>query len=115
MSKTFILQQWDGETLPDSTTYHLPDSDTFIQFLQKTNARQEPVTIDRLRNYPGCEHYNDQQADEILNLLNQLALIILELEPQEQTTCIDNQHVVHLNQNKAQDCVPISSTQNKAA
>lgn len=115
MSKIINLRKRFLEPPATSKADHLPNTQSFIQFLQKTNPRQESVTIERLRSYHGCEHYNDQQADEILNLLNQLALIILELEPQKQTTCIDNQHVVHLNQDKGQDCVPISSTQNKAA
>lgn len=115
MSKILNLQKRVVEAPPDSISNHLPNSDTFIQFLQKNNPRQEPVTIDRLRSYPGCEHYNDDQAAEILDLLNQLALIVLGLEGQKETTCIDNQQVVHLDQDDGQDCVPISSTQNKAA
>lgn len=115
MSKIFNLQKRVVDAPPNSSNNHLPNSDTFIQFLQKNNPHQEPVTIDRLRSYLGCEHYNDDQAAEILDLLNQFALIVLELATSKDITCIDNQQVVYLNQDDEQDCVPISSTQNKAA
>lgn len=94
---------------------NLSYNDDFIRFLEKTNPSQSPVTIERLRSYPGCEHYNDQNANEIMELLHQMALIILELHDQENSICIDNQHFVNLESEKHSSVIPISFSQNKAA
>jgi len=33
------------------------------------------LTLDQFRTYPGCEHYNDEEANQIISSLRGLALI----------------------------------------
>jgi hypothetical protein len=54
------------------------DYDEFIKYLEKTNPKKKPMTIERLRTYPGCENYTDEEAEDILKLLHKLAAIIIE-------------------------------------
>ncbi|MET6997817.1 hypothetical protein [Chitinophaga defluvii] len=39
----------------------------------------EKLTPEMLRGYPGCEHYNDEQAHEIINTIEKLAIILLDV------------------------------------
>lgn len=95
---------------------NLSGTDDFIRFLQKTNPNQEPLTIERLRSYPGCESYTDEQAKDILNLLNELATIILEISPSKNIICIDNQYIVNSNSQPGDETIPLfSNEKNKAA
>lgn len=45
----------------------------------------EPLTPDLLRQFPGCEHYADEQAREIVSTLRQLAGILYNLAISEET------------------------------
>jgi len=40
--------------------------------------KKDPLTVEKLRTYPGCEHYTDEQAEEIVSSIEILAEICLE-------------------------------------
>ena len=63
------------------------------------NPEFEPLTIEKLRTFKGYENTGDQQATEILESIQQLALILyvsVKNTPVNSTNTIDNQLVVHL-------------------
>lgn len=61
------------------------------------NSRQETgLTIDKLRKFPGCEHYTDEEAEKVVKSLRQLSEILV-LIPDIRNYLIDNQYVVYLN------------------
>lgn len=98
---------------------HLPDfsnNDDLITYLKKNNPDKNPMNIDRLRSYPGCENYTDQQAEDILKLLNELATIILEVTPPKNNYCIDNQYFVNSYSQSGSKTIPLfNNEKNKAA
>lgn len=69
---------------------------------ERKKAKREPLTPEKLRKTPGLENLNDQDALAAIDTIQKLASIFFEIGCLTQTTCIDNQQVVHLNQqNKA--------------
>lgn len=94
----------------------LNNDNDLITYLRQSNPSQKPICIDRLRSYPGCENYSDEEAESIIKLLNELATIVLEMTPAKKMICIDNQQVV--NSQKKTGCKTISAItdiKNKAA
>jgi hypothetical protein len=87
--------------------------DDYIAFAQKVNPKMEPLTIERLRGYPGCENYTDDQAASIIQTLEQFALILFEIAHQKESIFIENQQVVSLNQDKPPDTIPIDMNKTK--
>jgi hypothetical protein len=57
------------------------------------------LTPEKLRSYRGCEHYTDEEAEQVISSLKKLAGILLEM-PQTKNYVIDNQFVVYLNNTK---------------
>lgn len=49
------------------------------------------MTIDELRKYPQCEHYSDEQARNILQTLENLAVFLFEFTCRKNGMVIDNQ------------------------
>ena len=49
------------------------------------------MTINELRAYPNCGHYTDEQADNILRTLDQIAGILFDYTCQQYGIVIDNQ------------------------
>ena len=39
------------------------------------------MTIEQLRKYKGCEHYSDEEAEEVVSSLRTLAIILIETWP----------------------------------
>ena len=39
----------------------------------------EKLTIEELRAFPGCEHYTDEQASEIVETIYQLCLLLFDM------------------------------------
>ncbi|GAA3919567.1 hypothetical protein GO495_21540 [Chitinophaga oryziterrae] len=37
------------------------------------------LTIQELRTFPGCEHYSDEQAEEIVESIYQIALLVFDI------------------------------------
>ena len=73
------------------------NNDELIAYLEKINHKKVPLTIERLRSYPGCEKYTEEEAEDIIQLLNELARIILEHVAYKNSICVDNQYIVYLN------------------
>jgi hypothetical protein len=57
------------------------------------------LTVSKLRTYPGCEHYSDEEAEKVVQSLRQLSEIIANT-PQIKNHLIDNQLVVYLSNDK---------------
>lgn len=79
-----------------------------IAFAKNINPKKEPLTIEKLRTFPGCEHYSDEEATRIVQTIEQLAIILFK-----SLTCIDNQQVVHLEKNTGSEIIPIESPSTK--
>jgi hypothetical protein len=56
----------------------------------KSKSNPKPLTPDSLCNLPGCEHYSDEEAIEIIHTLDQLARIFLKAAMSSGTR-LDNQ------------------------
>jgi hypothetical protein len=65
---------------------------------ERKNAKREPLTAEKLRKTQGLENLSDQEALEAIETIQKLASIFFEIGCLNQPTCIDNQQVVHLNQ-----------------
>jgi len=64
------------------------------------NPGFETLSIEKLRTFPGYENLSEQQALEVLDLIQQLAVILygtLKSIPFNKPNSIDNQQVVYLN------------------
>jgi hypothetical protein len=57
-------------------------------FAQAINPKKEPLTVEKLRTFSGCEHYNDEEAEQVVQTIQQYALILVE--------CISKAKVVPL-------------------
>lgn len=69
------------------------------------------MTIEQLKKYKGCEHYSDEEAQEIVENLRIFAKTIIEVWPY---ICIDNQPIRHLDKNISGNSL-ISNQLNTAA
>ena len=87
--------------------------DDYIAFAQKVNPKMEHLTIEKLRSYPGCENYTDDQAASTIQTLEQFALILFEIAHQKEGICIENQQVVYLGQDKRPETIPIDINKTK--
>ena len=47
-------------------------------FAQAINPKKEPLTVEKLRTFPGCEHYSDEEAELVVQTIHQYALILFE-------------------------------------
>ncbi len=54
----------------------LPTPEECIALSQKLNPKKEPLTVEKLRSFPGCQQYTDQEATEIVDTVHQLVAII---------------------------------------
>jgi len=71
-------------------------------FEERKKAKREPLTPESLRKGKGLENLSDDEAKEAVGSIKKLAAILFEMACHNETTCIDNQQVVHLiEQNKA--------------
>lgn len=59
-----------------------------VAFAQDINPKKEPLTIEKLRTFPGCEHYSDEEAEQVVQTIHQYAVILFE--------CVSKAKVVHL-------------------
>lgn len=69
---------------------------------KKRKGKSEPLTPEKLRKRPGLENLTDEEALMAIDTIKKLAAIFFEIACHKEVICIDNQHVVNLNQeNKA--------------
>lgn len=47
-----------------------------ISFAEEANPRKEPLTVETLRKFPGCQGYSDKEAANIVQTIHQLTAII---------------------------------------
>ena len=52
------------------------------------------MTIDELRKYTNCGHYTDNEAKEIIQTLENLAVILFDFTCRKNGMIIDNQLVI---------------------
>jgi hypothetical protein len=50
-----------------------------IQYSKETNPKRKKLTIETLRMFPGCGHYNDDEATEIVETIDKLCLLAFEM------------------------------------
>ena len=73
-------------------------NNTSLEQLVKTiNPEGNPLTVEILKSIPGCEHYNEAQALEIIQTLEKLSAICYSIVNTEKIHNIDNEQVVYLN------------------
>ena len=77
-----------------------------IAFAHKINPRRQPLTIEKLRSFPGCEHYSDEEAGIILQSFEQLTAIIFDATASNQNLCGSEGQVVYLSDNNQPAQIP---------
>jgi hypothetical protein len=82
-------------------TNHPPlnDIDACIAYAHKINPKRQPLTIEKLRSFPGCDHYTDEEAAGIIQSFQQLTAIVFEATTCGQNSCDSDLQVVHLESN----------------
>lgn len=78
------------------------------------NPSKEPLTAEKLRTFPGCEHYSLEEAEQLVRAIDQLARLLFECH-QDKSICIDNQQVVNLKEEQNEPKVISLTAKNKAA
>ena len=74
----------------------LNDIDAAIAYAHKINPKKQPLTIEKLRSFPGCEHYNDEEAAVIIQSFQQLTTIAFETITYRQSSCSSESESVYL-------------------
>lgn len=49
------------------------------------NPKKEPLTIERLKKFKGCEHFTDAEAEEVLLGIKTISALLIEFLKEEQT------------------------------
>ena len=93
-------------------TFPTKATESLLMLAQSINPQKEHLTVEKLKTFPGCEQYDDEQAKTIIQSLEQLALIIFGLTAQNPMICIDNQQDVSLYPEKNATVIPITTHQN---
>jgi hypothetical protein len=81
------------------TIHPLNDIDACIDYAHKANPKKQPLTIEKLRSFPGCEHYSDEQAAAIIQSFQQLTAIAFETITYGQSPCSSESEIVYLENN----------------
>jgi hypothetical protein len=55
------------------------------------NLKIKAMTIEELKSYPNCDHYTDEQAEDILRTLDKLASVIFDYTCHQYGIVVDNQ------------------------
>jgi hypothetical protein len=98
MAKVIQLQNQPTETINEADI-----ASRFKSILkQRQKGQMEPLTVEKLKRRPGLESLTDAEALQAIDTIKKLAAILFATACRKEASCIDNQHVVHLNQeNKA--------------
>lgn len=70
---------------------------SFEELMKTINPDGNSLSVDILKIYPGCEHYTETQALEIIQTLEKLSAICYSIVNAEKIHTTDNQQVVYLN------------------
>lgn len=84
----------------------LDNIEACIAFAHKINPKRQPLTIEKLRSFPGCEHYSDEEAENIIQSFEQLTAIIFEATTTGQNLCDSDGQVVYLSDNNQPAQIP---------
>lgn len=84
----------------------LDNVEACIAFAHKINPKRQPLTIEKLRSFPGCEHYSDEEAVNIIQSFEQLTAIIFEATTTGQNLCSSEGQVVYLSDNNQPAQIP---------
>ena len=49
-----------------------------IALAESLNPKKQPLTIEILKTFPGCDQYSDEEATQIIQTFEQLTVIIFE-------------------------------------
>ena len=67
-------------------------------FAQAINPKKEPLTVEKLRTFPGCEHYSDEEAELVVQTIHQYALILFECVSKAKVVSLkDTNNISYLN------------------
>jgi hypothetical protein len=77
----------------------LNDIDACIIYAHKIIPKKQPLTIEKLRSFPGCEHYSDEEAALIIQSFQQLTTIAFETITYGQSPCSSESEIVYLDSN----------------
>lgn len=84
----------------------LIDVEACIAYAHKINPKRQPLTIEKLRSFPGCEHYSDEEAAGIIQSFEQLTAIIFDATVTGQDLCSSEGQVVYLSDNNQPTQIP---------
>jgi hypothetical protein len=84
----------------------LDDVKACIAYAHKINPKRQPLTIEKLRSFPGCDHYSDEEANNIIKSFEQLTAIIFEATTSGQNLCSSEGQVVYLSDNNQPTQIP---------
>ncbi|OQP60105.1 hypothetical protein A3860_34820 [Niastella vici] len=84
----------------------LDNLEACIAFAHKINPKRQPLTIEKLRSFPGCEHYSDEEAQNIIQSFELLTAIIFEATTTGQNLCNSEGQVVYLSDNNQPAQIP---------
>ncbi len=84
----------------------LDNVEACIAFAHKINPKRQPLTIEKLRSFPGCEHYSDEEAGSIIQSFEQLTTIVFEATTTGQNLCSSEGQVVYLSDNNQPAQIP---------
>lgn len=85
------------------------------------NPNFKPLTVEKLKTFPGYENISESEANEVVEAIHQFALVLygtVKNEADENIHTIDNQQVVYLNKENSDQnpVIPIfQKSKNKAA
>jgi hypothetical protein len=96
-----------------TTHPHLNDIDASVAYAHKINPKKQPLIIEKLRSFPGCEHYSDEEASGIIQSFQQLTAIAFETITYNQSPCRSEPEIVYLE--STNQLPQITEPNNKAA
>jgi hypothetical protein len=88
------------ELFPQNETESVISQRFKIILEQRKKQAKEPLTPDKLRKRLGLENISDEEAIQTIQTIKDLASLFFEIACLKEPICIDNQHVVSLNQQK---------------
>jgi hypothetical protein len=88
-----------SQNLNDTVGIFFTDDD--VKNIEKMNPHQEPLTVEKLKTFSGCENYDAKEATEIVKTIRQIALLLFQCTYTEKILSIDNQLDVNLYNNEA--------------
>ncbi len=55
-----------------------PTAEDYMAIAQAFNPNKHSLTVEKLKSFPGCEHYTDQEATEIIQTIELLTSLLFE-------------------------------------